>query len=372
MPNLEKSSIDLSNSRKMLNRKQNDVPAFGKSPKVRRKIDYNEREYQPSVIDRARLTLFNLTDIWKSKIDANKVNKPCDSMSANRKAIDVLTIWARHRRSPSAEPVHSTKSHHNRNVFIENDDLAHWHNDTKSYAKNINGKNKSKCNDVSDKGKYRYKRHNGKSNVLSHDSAIYTYRRSYEAGLNEMNDDVSYESEIPKLRHRRRSWGSLTPDTFDEQCFANKTYADDRKRDKSMDHQTSVVKARLKFKKIKTCDDLYANEMAKEKPKKLLKRQTSVVPIITINDCDYEQSSVVEVKKNKCDERKTVEATNESTKPRKKLSFREPVIFNEKLKELRENHSSTTNQSNTREQDDEKSITNESMDVSQVPLEVYK
>lgn len=368
MPNLEPSSIDLSNSRKMLNRKQNDVPTFGKSPKVRRKIDYTEREYQPSVIDRARLTLFNLTDIWKSKIDANKVNKPCDSMSANRKALDVLTVWARHRRSPSADPTLSTKSHQ-RNVFIGNGDAEHWRNDSKSYKNIVNGKSKSKCNDVSDRGKHRHNRHHTKTS----DSTIYIRRRSFDAGLNELNfSDVCYESEMPKLRHRRRSWGSLEPESFEEQCIANRTYADDRKREKTMEKtQTSVVKARLKFKKLKTCDDFYANEITKVKPIKFLKRQTSVVPIITINDCDYEQSTVVDAEKTKSDKRMAGEPTNETTKPKKKLSFREPVIFNEKLKELREKHSAQ-NQSNSQERDDEKRISNESMDITQAPLEVYK
>lgn len=368
----------------MLNRKQNDVPAFGKSPKVRHKIDYMEREYQPSVIDRARLTLFNLTDIWKSKIDANKVNnKSCDSMSANRKALDVLTVWARHRRSPSADPTPSTKSHHsNRNLFIENGTNEYWRNsnDGKSYVKTFNGKIKSKCNDVSDRGKYRYKQRTAKTNdILSNELTAYTRRRSFDTGLNELNiGDTNYISEMPKLRHRRRSWGSLTPELFHEQCYANRTYSDDRKHEKAMENQTSIVKARLKFKKIKTCDDLYANEMAKKKPIKVLKRQTSVVPIITINDCDYEQSAIVNAKKKSTtrhDEKSMPESmrTNETTKPRKKLSFREPVIFDEKLKELREKHAAAKNRCNSQERDDAKnSISNESMDINQVPLEVYQ
>lgn len=359
----------------MLNRKQNDVPAFGKSPKVRRKIDYTEREYQPSVIDRARSTLFNLTDIWKSKIDANKVNnKACDSMSANRKALDVLTVWARHRRSPSADPTLFTKSHHNRNLFIENGTNEYWRNsiDSSSYVKTINGINKSKSNDVSDRKKYRYRQRTAKTNnIMSNELTVYTRRRSFDTRLNKLNfGEIDYISEMPTLRHRRRSWDRLTPEVFHEQCYVNKMYSDDREHKKEMDNQTCIVNARLKFKKIKTCDDLYVNEIAEKKPIKVLKRQTSVVPIITINDCDYEQSAIVDEKKLTT---RQLMITNETTKPRKKLSFREPVIYDEKLKELREKHSGAKNHSNSQERDDEEnSISNESLDINQVPLEVYQ
>lgn len=407
MPNLQASTIELSNSRKMLNRQQNDLSSFEKSPKIRRKINFPNREYQPSVIDRARLTLFNLTDIWKSKIDTHKVQKPCDSpVTANRRALDVLTVWAKHKRSPSAEPAHSVKSN-KRNAFIENHVNEHWRSDGKTYIKIVNTKgNRSRCNSsVPEKSKYKYKSSNNINNNgiddLSKKSSAYLRQRSYDAGLNYLNengihhddynddnhhdDALRYNSTLPKQRQRRRSWDTIiAPEMFDSQCYANKTYCDDRKhgeKGKVVDNNASILKARLKFKKIKTCDDLYANEIATKKPIKLLKRQTSVVPIITINDCDSQPLSTVAdvAKKSNANEQQmdgpppSPSPSNRDTiKPRKKLSFREPVIFNEKLRELREKHS-TKNQSNSQVQNDdgEKSSSNESMDISQVPpLEV--
>lgn len=420
MPNLQASTIELSNSRKMLNRQPNDTSNFDKSPKIRRKIDFSDREYQPSVIDRARLTLFNLTDIWKSKLDAHKVQKSYDSpVTANRRALDVLTVWAKHSRSPSAEPAHSTKSS-KRNAFIENHVNERWRSDGKTYIKIVNAKgNKSRfSSSIPDKSKHKYKSSNNinKNGVddVPMETSVYLRQRSYDGGINYLNnngihdddgggednrhsnnDTMSYNSTLPKQRQRRRSWGTIMPPEMlvKNRFYANKTYCDDRKRgDKiqTVDNQASVVKARLKFKKIKTCDDMYANEMATKKPIKLLRRQTSVVPIITINDCDSKPSSsssstVVDVtvaKKSNTNEQRmdgpplsttpspspTPSPSNDAVKPRKKLSFREPVIFNEKLRELREKHS-TKNPSNSDVQNDdgEKSSSNESMDISQVP-----
>lgn len=361
--NVETTPIEIINSQKkkeekMLNRKQNDLHEFTNSSKFRHKINFTERECQPSVIDRARLTLFNFTDIWKSKIDANKVNKSCESMTANRKAFDVLTAWTKHRRSPSAEPpppAHSIKPH-KRGALIENGDIHI-----------IAGKNKSKCNDIGERsGKSKHKRNN-KSNHSSRDSMIYTRRRSFDGELNEMYCDKD-RTQLPTMRHRRMSWGNLMHESIDNQCYASKIYANNSKREKRDDSQLSVAKARLKFKKIKTCDDLYANQIAREKPIKVFKRQTSVVPIITINDCDYEHSTKVATRKTRDDDEKMNEVRSETAIPRKKLSFREPVVFNEKLKELRAKHS-TKNHSNADERIGEK-ICNDSMDISRVPLEV--
>lgn len=359
----------------MLNHKQNDPSPFTKSPKIRRKIDLTDKEYhQPSVIDRARLTLFNLTDIWKSKIDSTKVNKSCDSIAANRKALDVLTVWTRHRRSPSAEPTYTTKSH-KRNLFIENGDDERWYIDSsKTYAKLVNGKSKSKCHDSIEKGKHKHKQ--------IKESKMHVRRRSYDGELNQLCYEVKSEVQLPKIRHRRRSWGNLAYDPNDDQCYANKMYTTDRKRDKIIENHQNISKARLKFKKIKTCDDLYANEIVRERPIKVLKRQTSVVPIITINDCGSgggdgndgcttESPPAKDIKKTKCDEKPNGISSETKVKPKKKLSFREPVIFNEKLKELRAKHSTKVkNQSSSSSEDDEKFVSNESMDISQVPLEV--
>lgn len=403
MPNLQAATIERSNTRKMLTRQKNDLSCLEKSPKIRRKFDVPERECQPSVIDRARLTLFNLTDIWKSKIDTHKVHKSCGSpVTANRKALDVLAVWSKHRRSPSAEP-----ASHKRSASIENHTNEHWRSDGKTYIKILNGKSiKSKCNSLAaDKSKPTFL---SNSNVnkyqiddLSKESSVYWRQRSYDAGLNYVNrndkqhdydDGTSSNSALPKQRPRRRSWGALIPsEMLENRFYANKTYCENRKRGekpKSNDNHASVVKARLKFKKIKTCDDLYANANASKKPIKLLKRQTSVLPIITVDDCDSQPSAnaVGVAKKPNANEQQSdgrpplpspspqpsPVSTNDTIKPRKKLSFREPVIFNEKLQELREKHS-IKNQSTAHVQSDdgEKCSSNESMDISQVPqLEV--
>lgn len=391
MPNLQASKIERSN--------------LEKSPKIQRKFDVSERECQRSVIDRARLTLLNLTDVWKSKIDTHKVHKSFDSpATANRKALDVLTVWAKHRRSPSADPTHSAVSH-KRNPSIENHVNEHWRSDGKTYIKIVNAKgNKPKCSSLAtNKPKQKCKSSNSINNEienLSKESHVYWRQRSYDDGLNHLNkngmhhddnDAVGCHFAWPKQRQRRRSCGTLIPSEMhpDNGFFANKTYCDNEKPDEksklNSNNNASVVKARLKFKKIKTCDDLYANENVKKKSIKLLKRQTSVLPIITIDDCDTQvPADIVDVaKKSNANEQQSNGRTplpspspspNDCTKRRKKLSFREPVIFNEKLQEIREKHSlKNRSNSHTQVNDDEKNSSIESMDFSQVaPLEVLK
>lgn len=307
--------------KKMLNHKHNDSSVFSKTP---RKIDYPEKEYQ-SVIDRARLTLFNLTDIWKSKTDSNKVNKSCESIAVNRKALDVLTVWSRHRRSPSVEIGASPKSS-KRSLFIENGDGERWRLDNKQCVKLSHSKSKSK----SDRGKHKSKH---SIDSLVRGSGMQGRRRSFDGGLNHFSFDNKADFRLSSSqRGRLSSWESL----IDDNGNAYESQLDSFKSDYATKKPSTIVKTHSKFKKTNTCDDLYVNVANKQKPFKVLKRQTSVVPIITVNDCDSEHSNK-DLIKNPDDI--LIEPTDKSMKPRKKLSFREPIILSEKVKELREKHS---------------------------------
>lgn len=324
----------------MLNHKHNESSAYSKSPRMARKMDYPEKEYQ-SVIDRARLTLFNLTDIWKSKIDANKMNKSCESIAVNRKALDVLTVWTRHRRSPSMETGTSPKPT-KKSLYIENSDGERWRVDNKTSMVKVSshGKCKPKSRNHSDKGKHKpkYPIDLAKGSGI-HQSAR---RRSYDAGLNHMSFDSKCDARHSNIRQSRLSWQSLTNDAYNLNS-AQKSQVDPNQTANGATNPECMVKARPKFKKTNTCDDLYANT-GNEKPIKVLKRQTSVLPIITINDCGAEHSQIDSHKKT--DEK----LIDKSGKPRKKLSFREPVVLNEKVKELREKHSAQNNSDTKKEE----------------------
>lgn len=322
----------------MLNNKRNESLPFTKSPKMAQKIDYPEKEYQ-SVIDRARLTLFNLTDIWKSKIDPNKVNKSCESIAVNRKALDVLTVWTKHRRSPSAEIGATPK----KSLYIENGDGERWRLDKKACIKVAHSKTKPKSRNLFDKGKPK---------SMARGTAIQTRRRSYDAGLNQLSFESQCDFRFANNRQSRLSWESLI-DENDNAFF--KSQVNPNKSENCSKNQDSIVKARLKFKKTKTYDDLYVNVANDHKSIKVLKRQTSVLPIITINDCDHVHSNF---DAHKQPDKKMTEPTDKSIKPRKKLSFREPVVLNEKVKELREKHS-IKNEINPKK---EEANSNESLD----------
>lgn len=311
----------------MLNQKRKEFAEFSKlHNKSDRHIDYPTKDIQPSVINRARLTLFNLTDIWKSKIEANKINKSCDSITANRKALDALNVWTRHRRLVAAEKKSTAATAY----FSDENDYY------EPIASTLNRKNKHKSHyDSNDRttNKQKHKRVPDDRYIqlsrIYQNSKICERRKSFDAGINQFDDIDDYiddsQMELVTNRQRRRSWDHLPYDDPINNYRNGKHSMDFGKKEKSKEkHQTTVVKARMKFKKIKTSDDLYANMTLKNKPIKVLNRQSSVVPIITINDCDKDLDKVNE------------RFIENKEKPRKKLSFREPVVLSEKLAKYRQ------------------------------------
>lgn len=278
---------------------------------------------QSSVMDRLRLTIFNLTDIWNSKIEANKLNKSSDkTITANRKALDVLNVWTKHRRSPSTEP--RCQTHKEKDLYSEN-----------NFKKLSNDKNKYKSHNGLEMFNKQQHKHDSKvSSNQSKQYEIHARRRSFDFGLNQIND---FEDSIrlTSSKRRRGSYGNLPRQINIDQINVNKKHTENRKYEKMLESQQTLIKARLKFKKIRTSDDLYVDAMKKSKSSsKILNRQSSVLPIITINDfgndCDSNNDKI-----NRNDNNKYSEKANDIEKPRKKLSFREPVVSNDKLKKVK-------------------------------------
>lgn len=302
----------------MLNHKQQQQHEFTDITKVK-----SGKGLQSSVMDRLRLTIFNLTDIWNSKIEANKLNKSSDTtITANRKALDVLNVWTKHRRSPSTEPRFQT--HKEKDLYSEN-----------NFKKLSNDKNKYKSHNGLEKFNKQQHKHDCKvSSNQSNQYEIHARRRSFDFGLNQIND---FEDSIrlTSSKRRRGSYGNLPRQINIDQINVNKKHTENRKYDKMSESQQTLIKARLKFKKIRTSDDLYADAMKKSKSStKILNRQSSVLPIITINDFGNDCNSNND-KINRNDNNKYSERANDIEKPRKKLSFREPVVSNDKLKKVK-------------------------------------
>lgn len=86
-----------------------------------------------------------------------------------------------------------------------------------------------------------------------------------------------------------------------------------------MGKQETVVKARLKFQKFKANDDIVLNKTTEMIRPGILYRQNSAAPMLTSETIDLERKPPIQQTKKTC-------LTTDEPKPRKKLSFREPVV----------------------------------------------
>lgn len=293
-------------------------------------------------MDRARLTLFNITDIWKSKIKANKLEKSNDKINVNRRALNVLNVWAWPRRSPSTHqstPNAFTQQRNTNSNHEENADAKHHHHHHRqqhaghSIIVSIENKNKTKPNNLIEKNA----KHKGKHCVSDGDAKpnnMVTRRKSLELCINHMHD---MEHMVP-LHRRRGSWGSIAIPKRKNLTSAIKHRTATCNGKPNSDGQSVQPKNRIKLKiKSKSRDDASIDSIKAVKSSKILKRQTSVVPIITINDFDRSCDS------NSLDKiigKKHDECENVLRKPRKKLSFREPIVSNETLQRYRSSSAS--------------------------------
>lgn len=325
----------------MLNHKQTihtDISASGKSDKT----------LQTNVLDRARLTLFNITDIWKSKIHANKLDKPNDKSNANRRALNVLNVWARHRRSPTpVEPPlnacsHNHQQHHNhrqhrhsrhhhaasqqmhteiyttaserhaaRSVFVSNENKTNKHKPNNNTCAPKTARRKNKQNVVTD--------YNGDI----HD--MLTRRRSFDLGVNHVQHDIDHMMPLLSSLHRRRSsCDSIL--SVQKEKHAGRTNRTNRIVQQFDGKSTGKTKSRDA--------DVALAEPRNSRSLRTLTRQSSILPTIRVNDFGVDCN--LNIDKRMSESKNGDESDGHVRKPRKKkLSFREPVVFNEQLQQLR-------------------------------------
>lgn len=284
------------------------------SPKSRRRAEYTVKQLQTGMIGRARSTITSLADIWKSKTDVNA------KVSTNRRTLDVLNVWSRERRSASA--TRSPVDIENNKVLMENnhrnyrgtsytnlncDPDLHVPNGRTSNgsAKENSAHARPTALKSKKKGLQRFSRI--KSCEYEDERVKSDFRRSFEDNLNGFNE--------PNRREKRpKSWFRSSSDEDRYRTPENGRIGNL----KSMGKQETVVKARLKFQKFKANDDIVLNKTTEMIRPGILYRQNSAAPMLTTETIDLERKPPKQPSKNSL--------TADEPKPRKKLSFREPVV----------------------------------------------
>lgn len=279
------------------------------SPKSRRRAEYTVKQIQTGMMGRARSTITSLADIWKSKVDVGNKSQ------SNRRTLDVLNVWSRQRRSASA--TRSPTEVENNKVLMENNhrnyrgtSYTNLNCAPDSHMSNGHTSNGStKENSAEQKAKKKdQKRFSRTKSYEFEDEIVHSdLRRSFEENLNDLN-------ELNRRKRRQKITFRSSSDDNQNGSFENGKVGNL----KSMGKQETVVKARLKFQKFKANDDIILNKTTEMIRPGILYRQNSAAPMLTIETIDLQRKPPIQTTKN-C-------LTADEPKPRKKLSFREPVV----------------------------------------------
>lgn len=290
------------------------------SPKSRRRAEYAVKHLQTGMMGRARSTITSLADIWKSKSDVGtKVN-------SNRRTLDVLSVWSRQRRSASA--TRSPDEVEKNKVLMENNNQRNYRGTSYTNLNcapdsgisngrhTLNGSTKengaskgSAAQKPKKKGIKHYPRI--KSFEFDDDIVKSDFRRSSEENLNIVN-------ELSGQERRQKSWFRSSSDDDTNRSVENGKISNL----KMIGNQETIVKARLKFQKFKANDDIVLNKTTEMIRPGILYRQNSAAPMLTTETIDLQRKPPIQAITKKC-------LKIDEPKPRKKLSFREPVVSNQ-------------------------------------------
>lgn len=205
--------------------------------------------------------------------------------------------------------------------------------------------------------------------LRKHSKKFNLYGRSFDETVHYLDGIACDRNNNTNNGYYRKTIINTSTDDDDSWSSGRKSnksrYSDDN------DNIQSIVKARLKFKKLTSSDDIVLNKSVKSlKPSKLF-RHSSVEPQNTYVPDKSEQPNIVPiiVKKSKTDDATaTKDKPDLPKKPRKKLSFREPIICGK-------NYCSETLPRAKRfleEYERRKSMVRENNGLVDVDLEVYK
>lgn len=316
------------------------------SPKSRRRAEFTIKQLQNGVVGRARSTITSLTDIWKSKVDAkaNKITSP----TATRRTLDILNVWSRQRRSASSTRTSS-------DFDCKNDVFAHRNG--RNSRDEIGYSNANCLNEMNGMKKFNEKHQfmNENTNKLPSPQRIknkylsrFSRNKSFEIDdllderksrtkSNEMVECQLSDGDLNNLYEtkRKNSHKLLYISQSDENIdFVQPKYRENGKMInlRATGNTQTIVKARLKFQKVKANDDIVLNRTTELVKPKLLTRQHSAVPLLRVSSFDDKHiGRVPSIFKSSMH----VDGTEEKQKPRKKLSFREPIATDAKIEKYK-------------------------------------
>lgn len=371
------------------------------SPKSQRRAELTIKHFQIGVVGRARSTLNTWADAWKSKIDHS--SKPTSPV-LNRRALDVLNVWPRQKRSASASRTQSDSPTDPNKNFLElnnnqnlrgssctnltclNNSFDNAHDKRSSFiseSRNRKSQQKSTSKHSNDKennvhlplssnfkkmcmDRFSRLRSFELDDLLPHrKTKLGTLRRSYDENLNQSHD----VEDIVTPTHNQQRRKSLNVSLSDDEQTRSTRRNDARKKThgKPTELKQTVVKARLKLQKIKTSDDIVLNKSNSMTRPSILYRQSSVTPISpSAHDSSDEMQSAL---KQQTTYGSKSSALLPPTKPRKKLSFREPVVCGRNFENF---HSKTLPKAEfyLRQYERQRPILHEENDLANLELEV--
>lgn len=161
---------------------------------------------------------------------------------------------------------------------------------------------------------------------LKSSAKLNTYGRSFDETVDYL-DHSEYATDRNDPYYHKAS--NVSTDDDDSWSSDRKSNKSESKIQNDNENIQSIVKAKLKFKKVTSTDDININKSTKFlKPAKLF-RHSSVEPQYTYLSDEQDQNIIpIIVKKPKIslEDTDTTVKSDLPKKPRKKLSFREPIV----------------------------------------------
>lgn len=319
------------------------------SPKSRRRAEFTIKQLQSGVVGRARSTITSITDIWKSKVDTkgNKITSP----AAARRTLDIMNVWSRQRRSASATRAPAAPESKNDASSFRNSRSGR---DEFSYT-NVN------CLDGDNGPKKLTEKHHSTAEVHprenasqlpSHQSMKNKYLSRFSRNKSFEIDDLWFDRKSRTKPSEPAEWclseGELNNLNVSKKKSAHKSLLISQSDEdvelvrpicrengkvinlRATGNKQSIVKARLKFQKVKASDDIVLNRTTEPLRPRKLTRQHSEVPLLRVSSFDDEQ-----IERAPTIFKSSSNVDGGAQKPRKKLSFREPIICGTKGEKYR-------------------------------------
>lgn len=318
-----------------------DLPMCPMSPNSRRRAEFTIKQLQSGMMGRARSKLSTLGDVWRPRsMVMGSVKPSADSAlppkaPSHHKTLEFLTLWARHKKTASDENAAVTtipsrdKSQSRKSVLV---DTSNKKTSSTVLSNGQTIQTTATQNDQLQQLQNRRRRHHNPltasetnrmtASLSSVSSSGKRYSRNTSLDMSELLldrakiDDLVFANGRPStwstspLKIRRNSYTDQVPDVLPERPAAS-----DPSR-ASADLDARIIKARLKLKKVPSCEgDIESQSVtAATKPGILHRNRATTEPRLDVPTGSDDNN----VPDGNC------LLTVQPQRPRKKLSFRIP------------------------------------------------